>query len=69
MDRVVADHLVAAPVVAFQQVVEFVQDQPGSLFGAKPLQDGLVEVQPPVLVHGQRSQPRTRDRDERKKRR
>jgi polyhydroxybutyrate depolymerase len=42
-----------------QQVVEFVQDQAGSLFDAKPLHGCLVEVQPPMLVHGQRAQSGT----------
>ena len=62
---VVADHLSAPLVVAFQQVVQFMQDQPGSLFGAHLLHGCFVVVQPPVLVHGQRAEPRTRNRDHR----
>jgi hypothetical protein len=31
---IVADQVLAALVMAFEQVVEFVQDQAGSLFGA-----------------------------------
>ena len=42
----VADHLFAALVVAFKQVVQFVQDQPGGLFGAHLLHGCLVVVQP-----------------------
>ncbi len=60
----VADHLLAAFVVAFQQVVQFVQDQAGSLLGAHLLHGGFVVVQPPVLVHGQRAQTGTRDGNE-----
>jgi hypothetical protein len=52
-------------VVAFQQMIQFVQDQSGSLFGAEPLQGGFVLVQPPVLIHGQRAETGTRDRDHR----
>ena len=53
LGTVLTDHRLAAPVMAFEQVVEFVQDDSGGLFVANLRKHRFVEVQPPVLVHGQ----------------
>ena len=54
-----------ALVVAFQQVIEFVQDDSRGLVSAHALQSDFVVVQPPVLIDCQRAESRSRRRDHR----